>query len=90
LIVVTFDLTPRTVPVVAWVAVTRHVPDAFVGSDNTEPLIEQPVAVPSATPYVTALPLPPVVANVSEVLKGATVVVMTRDAGVENVVLSMT
>jgi hypothetical protein len=78
LTVVTLELSPRYSPALAWAAVTRHVPDTFVGTLSVAPLTEHPVAVPLVTLYVIApLPLPPVDANVIEVLIGAAVVVMT-------------
>jgi hypothetical protein len=54
------------------------VPETFVGTLSVTPLTEHPVAVPLATLYeIAPLPLPPVVANVIDVLIGAAVVVMT-------------
>jgi hypothetical protein len=77
LMVVTLELSPRYVPVLACVASTKHVPETFVGTLSVAPLSEQPEAVPLATLYVIALlPLPPDVANVIEVLIGAAVVVI--------------
>jgi hypothetical protein len=46
---VTLELSPRYELVLAWVAVTRQVPETFVGTLMTAPVIVQPVALPLDT-----------------------------------------
>jgi hypothetical protein len=74
-----------------WVAVTRQVPDTLVGTLNTTPLTEHPVAVPLVALKVTGpVPEPPVTASEMVVLIAAAAGVTTRgDVGVVSVELDI-